>query len=135
MAGFSIPWSPAPRQLRQFGLLCLFVLPVAAWVGGFGWPAVMAVGFSASVLALTAWAQPAWIRPIFVTAMLLTMPVGLVVGELAMLTIYFGVLLPIGLCFRLIGRDALKLSMRRQAQTYWEPRSELKRAAGYYRRY
>lgn len=42
------------------------------------------------------------------------------IGELAMLLIYFGCFLPIGLVFRVVKYDALKLDLEESKTTYWE---------------
>lgn len=130
-----IHWSPTNRQLRQFGLLCLLVLPLVAWTSGLGTTGTSAAGIVGFALALLAWQLPRWLRPIYVGAMLITAPIGLVIGELAMLIIYFGVFLPIGLVFRLIGRDALGLRVDRQTDSYWHVKDDVSNAASYYRRY
>ena len=67
--------------------------------------------------------------------MLAAAPIGMVVGEIAMLLIFLGVFLPISLIFRLIKRDALRLKVDKNATTYWQPKSEPKQVSSYYRRY
>jgi hypothetical protein len=59
----------------------------------------------------------------------------MVVGEIAMLLIFFGLFLPIGLLFRLVRRDALKLKMDRTRVSHWQPKQEAENVSNYYRRY
>lgn len=63
------------------------------------------------------------------------MPIGLVIGEVAILSIYYAVFLPIGLVFRLCGRDTLQRSFDRQAASYWQSKERPKSAAQYYRQF
>ena len=64
---------------------------------------------------------------------LLTLPIGLVVGEIILMTIYFLLFLPVSLVFRLIGRDALKRGIDRSAKTYWQSKPEPAGPESYFR--
>jgi hypothetical protein len=55
------------------------------------------------------------------------------VGELAMLLIYFGVFLPIGLLFRTAGRDALQRGFDRNRKSYWQVKKQPRDGASYFR--
>lgn len=130
-----INWAPSPRQLRQFGVLCVFVLPLLGWlwnVGASGLAGMLLVG---SIVAVLSFAWPEIVKPIFVGLLLIAAPIGMVVGEIAMLLIFMGVFLPISLMFRLMRRDALRLKVDKTATTYWQPKSEPKQVSSYYRRY
>ena len=52
---------------------------------------------------------------------------------IATLCVFFGVFLPIGLAFRLMGRDALQLKMARDTTTYWRSKPKPPHAGSYYR--
>src|SRR4051812_37974508 len=100
-----INWRPSDRQLRQFGVISLFALPLAGWLV-MGRPVAFAeapiarnvlvtlaaLGAVAATLGLL---RPQMLRPVFVGACLVSFPIGLVAGELTMLLIYFGVFLPV----------------------------------------
>lgn len=125
-------WNPTNRQLRQFGLLCVVLLPLIAWM----WSArPMLIGVLALVglaLGLLSWFYPAIVKPVFLGLMLVTLPIGIVIGELAMLTIYMTVFLPIGLLFRLMHRDRLQTKLDRTCSSYWQPKRQPKSSASYY---
>jgi hypothetical protein len=55
------------------------------------------------------------------------------VGELAMLLIYFGVFLPIGLLFRAAGRDALQRRFDPSQNSYWQAKKQPHDIASYFR--
>jgi hypothetical protein len=135
MSLIEINWSPSDRQLRQFGWLCLIVLPLLGWWWRAS-PTWLAILFSLACLVVAlAYLQPRVVRPLFVGIILLAAPIGMLTGELAMLLIYFAIFLPISLAFRLARRDALQLRIDRKAASYWQGKTEPKDVASYYRRY
>jgi hypothetical protein len=126
---------PTQRQLRQFAV----VLPLAAlaigW--GLGWSQLqLAMATLLGLLAaLVGWLTPAAVKPIYVAVSLFAYPIGLIVSELVMLTVYFGLLTPIGLVFRAMRRDALERKIERQAESYWRKRKQPDSASSYLRRW
>jgi len=135
MSVVEINWSPTRRQLRQFGLLCLVALPILGWFWGATWTWIAILFVIACIVAGLSYLRPWLIRPLFIGLILITAPIGLVVGELAMLLIYFTIFLPISLLFRLVQRDALQLRIDRVRESYWQAKAEPKDVASYYRRY
>ena len=126
-------WSPSDRQLRQFAVACMIALPALGWLWGLSSPSVLVLGISGLVLVGAGMAFPKFLKPVFVFLMLVTSPIGIVVGELALLLIYFGVFLPFSLAFRIIGRDALQLKRPRSAESHWQPRKQPAEIRSYYR--
>jgi hypothetical protein len=47
-----------------------------------------------------------------------------VVNPVIMAILFFGVMLPIGFCLRIFGKDLLRLTRDSSASTYWLPRSD-----------
>ena len=130
-----INWAPSTRQLRQFGVVCIFVLPLLGWLWNISANGLTGMLIAGSLVAILSFVWPPAVKPIFVGLMLVAAPIGMVVGEFAMLLIFLGIFLPISLIFRLKGRDALRLKIDKNAATYWQPKSEPKRVSSYYRRY
>lgn len=130
-----INWNPTPRQLRQFGRIALAALPLLGWLWGATAQTIAVLAAVGLLLALLSALWPTGLRPLFVALSLLTAPVGLVVGELAMLLIYFGLFLPLGLAFRLLGRDALERRLQPEVDTYWQPKATPADTARYYRQF
>ncbi|MGL4462926.1 MAG: hypothetical protein ACRC1K_12320 [Planctomycetia bacterium] len=130
-----IPWNPTDRQLRQFGWLCLPVLPLLCW--WFGGPAaVVAVGGAAgAVIAAVSVIRPRLLGPVFVASCVIAWPIGRVVGEATTAAVYFLVVTPTALTFRLIGRDALDRRLRPEAASYWRPRPRTTDARRYFRQF
>lgn len=128
-------WSPSARQLRQFGCVCLFALPLLGriWSGNsqiIVWLLIVGLG-----LAVTGFLMPKTLKPVFVGLMLIALPIGMVVTECLLLLIYFGLFLPIGLCFKIAKRDALKRSFEKSKKSYWEEKKMPKGATSYYRQW
>jgi hypothetical protein len=133
-----IPRDPTPRTLRQFaGLWLAFFGAWACWEWlARGRPAVaVALGVAALAVGLTGLARPSAVRPVFVGWMVLAFPVGWLVSRLLLAALYYTVFTPIGLLFRLLGRDALELRRRPDRPTYWSPRPEAVDPLRYLREY
>ena len=134
---------PTDRQLKQFGVAALMFLPLIGWLAT-GKPRTIAAanfplqgGLAAVGLALAVlgFIKPKALRPIFVGASLVTLPIGLVIGEVVLLAIFYGLFAPMGVLFRLIGRDALQRRLDRGATTYWQPKPQPDSPARYYRQF
>ncbi|OAI45124.1 hypothetical protein AYO44_13115 [Planctomycetaceae bacterium SCGC AG-212-F19] len=116
-----IPWHPSPQTLRRFAGLWLIVFAaIAGWNGLVH--AHMGIGITAAVLAATigplglVW--PRAVRPIFVGWLVLAFPIGWLMSRLLLAGLFFGLFTPIGLFFRLIGRDALRCR-RLDTGSFW----------------
>ncbi len=128
-----INYHPTVSQLRQFGVICLIGLPLLGWVWGAGMSTLVILAVIGLVLAAVGAVMPAVLRPIFLGLTIIASPIGMLIGELAMLMIYFGLFLPMGLFFRIVGRDALHLKINKSGNTYWQPKKTPEDVAAYYR--
>jgi Saxitoxin biosynthesis operon protein SxtJ len=112
---------PTLKVLRQFAGLWLIVLAGLsswrAWHGDLGsvTAALASIGVAVGVLGLI---RPAAVRAVYVGAMVAAFPMGWIVSRLALGIIFYLVLTPIALVFRLRGRDTLRLR-RRGAASHW----------------
>jgi len=120
-----IQFHPPIKTLRQFaGLWLAFFGGLAVWQGTVSGRGTLATAFAA--LALTAgplgllW--PRLMRPIYVGWMVLAFPIGWTVSQAMLVLIFYGLFTPIGLFFRLIGRDPLHRARRPGQETYWSPK-------------
>ena len=123
MSLVEINWNPEKGQLRMFGLTAVLVLGVAAvilqFVFGITVIAALFVGGTGLCIFVISliWAKAA--RIIYLGLTFAAMPIGLVISFLLMATFYFLVLTPVGLVFRLFGRDVLARKFRIDTPTYW----------------
>jgi hypothetical protein len=124
MALVPIKWKPDRKLLVEFSEVTMFFLgmvfaPLALWRGNTRGAVILWVlAVLARVIGLI---RPTWLRPVFVGMTLASWPIGWVASHLAFAILYYGVVTPVALLFRLIGRDALRRRFDRAAASYWEP--------------
>lgn len=122
-----IDFNPPEKQLRQFGVVSLFAFPAFGWLvlhlmhGSSTTPAWWCTGIGVVVFAASV-VKPRLILPVFVGLMLLAFPIGLVLSTVALALIYYLMFTPLGLFFRLIGRDKLHKGIDPSATSYWVER-------------
>ena len=125
MSLMEINWHPDARQLRLFGfgaLAASFVFAVVSilvWRASPVW-AVIAVTIGSGIF-LSSLIAPRAARVIYLVLTIATMPIGVAVSVVLLGAFYFLLLTPLGLFFRLIGRDPLHLRFDRKEETYWVP--------------
>ena len=115
------PHTVPVRTLREFAGLWIVVF------GGFAawelWHDKLIVGSMLAVLAAVVGplglARPETIRPIFLGWMALAVPIRWMVSHVLVACLFYVVLTPVGLFFKLIGRDALHRRLRPGQATYW----------------
>jgi hypothetical protein len=131
-----IQWHPDNRQVRNFGLTSLVALPLATglWTRG-SWPAMACALAIGGLLAALGVAWPRGLRPLLVALNVATEPLVLLVHDLALLFAYFVVVVPVGLVFRLLGRDPLALKIDRRAASYWQAKKQPRDVRSYFRRW
>jgi hypothetical protein len=146
MALITVNRNPSERHLKQFGWASLVLLPFAGWAflgfrpsgrwSPFEQQLIEALVLLGLALAIAAAFRPRAIRPMFIAVSLVTFPIGLVVGEITLLTMYFGVFLPLALIFRIMGRDALtRRPGNGHATTYWTVKSPPSSVERYFHQY
>jgi hypothetical protein len=131
-----IPFTPSAATLRWFaGLLAVFLAALGGWQ--FVAHDHRVVGLvllgAALVIAPLGLLFPAAVRPIFVAWMVLVYPVGWVTSHLLLACIFYCVFAPVGLLFRLAGRDALGRRFRPDQDTYWVDKPAAEDVRSYFR--
>jgi hypothetical protein len=133
-----IPFDPPSRTLRQFAGLWLVAFgATAAWQGlARGRPALAIVlVMLALAVGLLGLLRPRAVRPIYVGWMVLAFPIGWAVSQAVLALIFFGIFTPVGLIFRLIGRDALARARRPEQASYWTPKPAPSGPRSYFRQF
>jgi Saxitoxin biosynthesis operon protein SxtJ len=127
---------PDASKLRQFGGIAFVALGLlAAWsywksslfgielgASRLGWVGVLsALGAFSGLMSLLA---PGANRPLYVALTIASFPIGYVLSHVALAIIFYLVLTPLGLVFRLLGRDPLERRFEPEAETYWVARTK-----------
>jgi hypothetical protein len=138
MTWSEIPFKPAARALRQFA---------AAWLvfflalGGHQYlvrkhPCVGLVLIAlALVIGVLGLIKPAAVRWLFVGWMVLAFPIGWLISLLMLLLMFYCVITPVALVFRVRGRDLLCRKRVPTGATFWLPKDTPRDVRSYFRQY
>jgi len=125
-------------MLRQFAAAWLVVLSAAAahqyFVRHHPFPA-LALAAAASLLGAPALVWPSWIRWPFLAATVLTFPIGWVVSQLVLAIMFYLVLTPLALYFRVRRRDPLTRREPPDSKSCWASKEASTEAERYLRQY
>jgi hypothetical protein len=139
--------NPPKKDLRNFGFVALVAFALIGglvyWKRGlFGFDLGEATETVSYVLwglgllsGLFSLAMPAANRALYVTLTVITYPIGFVVSHVVMAVIFFVIITPVGLLFRVLGRDPLHRKLDRSAESYWEPHVARKDKASYFKQF
>jgi len=123
MSLVTINRQPNRKELRDFGLASAVMLTIIALLlhqfkgVGTSWTAGICAG--GTLIFIISRTNVRLVRPVYITLMLLTSPIGWVVSFIIMAVFYYLVITPTGLFFRVTGRDTLHRKFDRSASTYW----------------
>ena len=139
MSFVEINWHPKRKQLQSFGKIALIATAVISLLlyvlkgVAIQWALIIfaagSIIFLSSVISLrlTSW--------IYVVLTAVTFPIGLVVSFMLLATFYFLLLTPLGLLFRLTGRDVLGRKFDPSAESYWQQRKPPESSERYYHQF
>ncbi len=123
MSLIEINWHPGCKELRNFGTIALIASALIALLLyvlkelGIQWTAIiLAAGF---IIFLSSVISLKLTRMIYLGLILVTLPIGLAVSFTLLAAFYFLLLTPLGLLFRLMGRDPLRRKFDSTADSYW----------------
>jgi saxitoxin biosynthesis operon SxtJ-like protein len=131
-----IPFRPGSRTLRQFAALWLvFFGGLGAWQGlvrdrPVAGALLAALALGVGLLGLI---KPQAVRWIYVAWMVLAFPIGWAVSRVMLAVTYYGLFTPVGLVFKLIGRDVLARRRDPHRTSYWAVKPAPADVRGYFR--
>ena len=137
MTWSDIPFRPTQKSLRQFAAGCLLFFPA---VGAYQYihhgrhqlgAILFAIGLAIGPLGLI---KPAAVRWVFVVWMALAFPIGWVVLQVMLVVLFYLVLTPAALLFRLRGRDLLARK-KPETASFWLPKQIPEDVRSYFRQY
>jgi hypothetical protein len=143
-----IDLAPDEKTLRQFGLLALvgfgFVAAIA-WFDALIFAAfpleaskLPVVGTLAGLAALSAFFSAVYPKanlPIYLGLTVLSYPIGFVLSYVIMGTLFYLMLAPVGLFFKLTGRDPLARKWDPEATSYWQDARPTRAAETYFKQF
>lgn len=128
-------WYPSKRQLRQFAVISLVGFGVAGMVARLqlGLDVVSVVLWSVGGLTFLAGIlKPHVVLPVYLGLMALSFPIGWLVSNVFLRVLFNGVMTLLGLIFRALGRDPLRLK-KPKVRSYWLSHEQRTDAQSYYR--
>lgn len=139
MALIEINFNPDRKQLRLFGVAGLAAtMAVSAILYYFKdldaryCLAISAVGVFIFVSSLL---SAKLTRMIYVTLCVITMPIGVVMNFVVFSLVFFLLITPLGLIFKLCGRDILERRYRPDAESYWAAHKQPSRLKRYFNQF
>lgn len=138
MAMIEINWSPGNKELRNFGRIALIAMLIIAllfyWKGlALNWVLII---FSAGVVIfIVSLISLKLTRIIYLGLTLVTLPIGLAISYVLLAVLYFLLITPVGLLFRLIGRDLMHRNFDADTKSYWYRRDPPKTLERYFRQF
>jgi len=123
VALMDINWRPDKNELRKFGDISLAMFLVIGlmltWLERISAQTTLIIATVGLVIYVVSRTYVLGVKPIYLAAYGLSYPLGWVLSHVILGIVYYLIVTPIGIVFRLMGRDHLHRSYDRQAETYW----------------
>jgi hypothetical protein len=139
MSLVDINWRPNHKKLRNFAIAALIASAVISLLLyvlkglAIHWAAtIFAAGF---IIFLSSLVSIKITRIIYLGLISVTFPIGYVVNFILLSAFYFLLLTPLGLLFRLIGRDPLCRKFDSNVKSYWLTRKSPKNLDSYFHQF
>ena len=139
MSLIEINWYPKRKELRTFAIIALIAsLLIASLIYvlkgvRIQWSVIIAA--AGCGIFLSSFASLRLTRIIYLGLMLVTFPIGWAISMILLTAFYFLLLAPLGLLFRLLGRDPLCRRFDPDAKSYWLDRQEPDNLDRYFHQY
>lgn len=139
MSLIEINWKPTDKELRGFGWIALtattliaILLYVLKGLAVKWCVMIIAFGFAIFICSLLSKTLTRWI---YLGLTLLTFPIGITVSFVLLAVFYYLLITPVGLFFRLIGRDLMERKFDDSAKSYWKPRRSVDNNKRYFNQF
>ncbi len=133
-----LPLKPSKRALRQFAAAWLLFFLAAGAYRYFArgqHSAGLVLGVIAVGVGVTGLLKPGAVRWLFIGATVVTFPIGWVISQIMMAVMFYGVITPLALLFRLRGRDLLARKPAPNRASFWMPKQTPEDMRAYFRQY
>ena len=120
------------KNIRVFAtgiaVICQLIALVSWWGSGWLYPYISPFGLLFGAIGL---AFPSAIKPIFKRWMIMAAAIGRFQTKLILTVLFYIVITPLGLFFRLLSKNVMDIGNDPDASTYWKKRVPLQDAAGF----
>jgi hypothetical protein len=134
-----VNWNPVKRDLRLFGLSLTGMMTVLTVISYFLKKEFGALSTTTATLGIillfSALICPGCLRWVFRIWMAITMPIAYALQMIALVLAYYVVICPVGLLFRIIGRDRLNRTFDSATSSYWSKHKMPDTLRRYFRQY
>jgi len=139
MSLIEIDWNPKSKQLQNFGKIALaatFIISFLLYLlKGVAIQWVLIICAFGIIIFIISLISLKLTKIIYLGMILLTMPIGWIVSFTVLALFYYLLLTPLGLFFRLIGRDPLYRKFDPAAKSYWMSRRSPKGLEQYFHQF
>jgi hypothetical protein len=136
MSLVEINWNPDKNELRKFGLIALIVLMAVSLILKFAFGvSCFAAGMpvcAGLIIFIVSLVSVKITRIIYLGLTFAALPIGIVINFVLLALFYFLILTPVGIVFKISGRDAMSRKLDSNASTYWSPRQQKYDARRYF---
>jgi hypothetical protein len=139
-----VNWNPGARDRRKFSQSLLIGFPCMAIAlllmgrlatGSWNFPLAVKVGGIGAAAGLVFLVAPALIKPFYLAWYFLACCIGLVIGNLLLVIVFYSILTGIGLLLRAVRRTAIRRTPDKRATTYWQEARQPTDLRRYYRQF
>lgn len=139
MSLIEINLHPSHKELRNFAVIALIASAIISLLlyvlKGLAIQLVAIIFAAGFIIFLSSFVCLKITRIIYLSLILVTFPIGYVVSFILLAAFYFLLLTPLGLFFRLIGRDSLCRKFDLNAKSYWLSRQSPKNLDSYFHQF
>jgi hypothetical protein len=117
----NLPVKPTPRVLRQFAgawIVFFLLLSATAFWKRHNVPSSCIFAIVA-LFGIVGLIKPGAIRWPFIVASVVAFPIGWLMSQILLAVMFYGVITPIGLFWKIRGRDTLQLRSQSKQSTFW----------------
>jgi hypothetical protein len=139
MSFVEINWHPKRKQLRNFGKIALIATAAISlllyFLKGVAIQWALIIFAAGLIIFLSSVISLRLTRAIYIALTAVTFPIGLAVSFILLAAFYFLLLTPLGLLFRLTGRDVLGRKFDPTAESYWQQRKPPESSERYFHQF
>ena len=135
-----VNWNPDAPARRKFALSLVIGFPCLALFFAIitrlaAWKLCLWVGGLGCAIGLVLWVLPQIAKPFYVVWYAVGCCIGLVVGNLLFMALYYFVVTPMGLLRRALNPRAFSKNFDKSRATYWEDAQKVLDPKRYYRQF